>query len=272
MSLTWLDQDLTTTTYGWRLDRTDGVSFGFTSHDRDLVIDNFRYRATPGMIPSTIALNDSLDADNMEIEGALSASAISEGDLAAGRWNGAQLQLMLLNWETPGEEAMHLISGEFGEITQSGDSFRVEILGATSFLDDAIVPMTSPTCRARFGDKQCKVSLHQYQLEATLSGRDGSRLEFDDLAGFARNYAFGELRWISGQNCGLLSAILNGEGNLIWLADLPPETPAVGDKALLTTGCDKNFSTCQNRFANSINFRGEPHLPGNDLLTRYPGA
>ena len=34
----------------------------------------------------------------------------------------------------------------------------------------------------------------------------------------------------------------------------------------------KLFATCRDRFANAQNFRGEPHLPGNDLLTRYPGA
>ncbi len=47
----------------------------------------------------------------------------------------------------------------------------------------------------------------------------------------------------------------------------------VGDKRIaLTEGCDKRFATCRTRFANSENFRGEPHLPGNDLLTRYPGG
>lgn len=272
MSLNWLDQDLTTTAYGWRLDRMDGVSFGFTSHDQDLVVDNFRYRASPGMIPSTIAFNDSLDADNLEIEGILCASAISEEDVAAGRWNGAQLQIMLFNWEFPDDEAMHLLSGEFGEIAQSGSAFTVEILGSTSFLDEAIVPVTSPTCRARFGDKQCKLSLNQYQREVILTGLDGSRLEFADLAGSAQQYAFGELCWLSGPDCGISSAVLKGEGNLVWLSDVPSENVAVGDKARLTAGCDKNLSTCANRFANSLNFRGEPHLPGNDLLTRYPGA
>jgi uncharacterized phage protein (TIGR02218 family) len=45
-----------------------------------------------------------------------------------------------------------------------------------------------------------------------------------------------------------------------------------GVRVRLTEGCDKRFETCRVRFANSVNFRGEPHLPGNDLLTRYPGA
>ena len=35
---------------------------------------------------------------------------------------------------------------------------------------------------------------------------------------------------------------------------------------------DGLLATCAGRFANAVNFRGEPHLPGMDLLTRYPGA
>ena len=40
----------------------------------------------------------------------------------------------------------------------------------------------------------------------------------------------------------------------------------------IVEGCDKRLATCSERFVNAANFRGEPHLPGMDLLTRYPGA
>ena len=43
-----------------------------------------------------------------------------------------------------------------------------------------------------------------------------------------------------------------------------------GSRAILREGCDHTFSTCSARFGNGRNFRGEPFLPGNDLLSRYP--
>jgi uncharacterized phage protein (TIGR02218 family) len=46
----------------------------------------------------------------------------------------------------------------------------------------------------------------------------------------------------------------------------------VGDRVALREGCDKMIATCSARFSNVVNFRGEPHVPGNDLLTRHPGA
>ena len=38
----------------------------------------------------------------------------------------------------------------------------------------------------------------------------------------------------------------------------------------MTAGCDKRFSTCRGTFANVANFRGFPHMPGNDFVIRIP--
>jgi uncharacterized phage protein (TIGR02218 family) len=36
----------------------------------------------------------------------------------------------------------------------------------------------------------------------------------------------------------------------------------------VTAGCDKGFASCRDRFANVLNFRGFPHMPGNDFVVR----
>lgn len=272
MSLDWLDRAVTTSAYLWRLEREDGVALGFTSHDRDLVINAFRYQAVPGMVPSSIALSDSLDIDNVEIAGVMISAAITEVDLDAGRWDGALLYISLVDWEQPDRESLPLICGEFGEIVRSGDSFTVEMLGAASFLDEPIAPLTSPTCRAEFGDRQCKLSLHRYRREGRIITISDNGIGVDGLGGAADDFAFGSLRFLDGPNCGLSYAIIDGQGDIFRLADRPAQSVAPGTRVLLTEGCNKNFATCRDRFANSINFRGEPYLPGNDLLTRYPGA
>ena len=35
-------------------------------------------------------------------------------------------------------------------------------------------------------------------------------------------------------------------------------------------GCDQAFTTCRDRFANTLNFRGFPHMVGNDVLQASP--
>jgi len=80
------------------------------------------------------------------------------------------------------------------------------------------------------------------------------------------------LRYLSGANCGLASVIMGAAGSLVSVRDLPRAPVEPGCRIELREGCDKRLETCRDRFGNAVNFRGEPHLPGADLLTRYPGA
>ena len=43
-----------------------------------------------------------------------------------------------------------------------------------------------------------------------------------------------------------------------------------GDTFDISAGCDKRAATCKAKFANFLNFRGAPHMPGNDVLVRHP--
>jgi uncharacterized phage protein (TIGR02218 family) len=50
------------------------------------------------------------------------------------------------------------------------------------------------------------------------------------------------------------------------------EAIAPGDGFTLGAGCDKQFATCKTKFANGINFRGFPYMPGNDAALSAPTA
>lgn len=53
----------------------------------------------------------------------------------------------------------------------------------------------------------------------------------------------------------------------LWAA--MPSLPLVGDAFTITAGCDRHFATCRTKFANAANYRGFPHMPGNDTLAAY---
>lgn len=80
------------------------------------------------------------------------------------------------------------------------------------------------------------------------------------------------MRWIGGAACGLEQAILQSDDERVTLSAEAAVGAAPGLLVLLREGCDKTVATCVARFGNIVNFRGEPYLPGMDLLTRYPGA
>jgi uncharacterized phage protein (TIGR02218 family) len=48
---------------------------------------------------------------------------------------------------------------------------------------------------------------------------------------------------------------------------------APSDAFTVTAGCDKQLATCRDKFANAVNFRGFPHMPGPDyvLAVAKPG-
>ncbi|WP_187335292.1 DUF2163 domain-containing protein [Novosphingopyxis iocasae] len=268
--LHWLDEPCATTAYAWTMIRRDGVALGFTSHDRDLVIDGLLHRAGPGMVPSAIVETAKLEGDGLDIDGGLSSTAISEADLDAGRWDGATLEIQLVDW-TDTANRRSLAKGELGELSRSGGAFRAELRGPAAALDRPVAPRTSPGCRAVFAGPECGLDPAQYTREFQVTVAQDERLEIAGLPDGAR-YRFGRLRFLSGAACGLNHDIADGSGAVIWLAE-PPRLPlAPGVRVALIEGCDRSIGTCAGRFGNAVNFRGEPPLPGNDLLTRYPGG
>jgi len=268
----FLNRDLCTIALCWRLERRDGAALGFTTHDRDLALGDLVYRAAPGMLPSAISLTDGFDAQSLDVRGALTSAAISAADLGSGRWDGAALSVFMVDWEDPGGEAFPVARGELGEVSIKGDAFEAELRGPAALLDAPVVEQTSPECRASLGDRRCRVDMAGRTLVTRIAAVLGEDIVEVAEAAPGGAYAGGGLRWIGGANSGLASLVQASDGGQLTLAEPPPFTPAVGDLVEIREGCDKMLATCSGRFGNAANFRGEPHLPGFDLLTRYPGA
>jgi uncharacterized phage protein (TIGR02218 family) len=268
-----LDGTLTALAFCWRLERRDGICLGFTTHDRDLAFGGLVYRAAPGMLPSAITLSDGFDAGGLDVSGALTSEAIAREDLFAGRWDGAAVRLFMVSWEDPAGDQILLARGELGDVSAKGNGFEAELLGPAARLERPVVEQTSPECRAELGDKRCRVDMAgRVRVTRVTAVPEEGRVEVAEASEVPGAYAFGRLRWLSGANSGLESGILASAGGTMTLRDPPPHPPEPGDWVEIAEGCDKLFGTCSARFANAENFRGEPHLPGMDLLTRYPGA
>jgi uncharacterized phage protein (TIGR02218 family) len=155
----FLQPELTTLAYLWRIERRDGVTLGFTSHDRDLVRGGLVYRAAPGMVPSAVERSDGFDADSVELAGALTSDALTADDLIAGRWDGAALFLSAIDWTDPQGEAVPLVRGELGSIETGDGGFTAELRGPSAMLDAPVCEETSPECRASLGDPRCRVDM-----------------------------------------------------------------------------------------------------------------
>lgn len=265
-----LSKPLCALAFCWRLERRDGVAVGLTSHDRALMVDGFRFDATPGVVPTAIRHSGDMDSAVMDVESALSVAALTAGDLAAGRWDGAAVSLHLTEWTAPGVLWLELASGTLGLVRQSDGGFSAALENGKTLFRRAVVPATSPGCRAALGDAECRVDMARRRRRVPVDAVAGDRVLIAGLDG--ARYAFGRLRWLAGPRCGLSESVLAGGAGELLLAEAVDVAIAPGTPALIVEGCDKRLATCVARFGNAANFRGEPFLPGNDLLTRYPGA
>lgn len=269
MTRTWFSGELETVATFWRVLRRDGVTLGLTTHDRDLWIDGVLHRAAPGMVPSAIRRTAGLDPDSAEVEGALSHDSLSAGDLAAGRFDGARVLIGLVDWETG--ETRILYRGSIGSVSEEDGRFAAELQSRKAELARDPIPRTSPTCRAQFCGPGCGLSAPAFSHEAVLiaADTDDSGLSVTTTAPVV-DLVGGSARWLDGPHAGMSMGIVTvNDGRL--LLDAPiAEGLAPGLRLVLREGCDHRLETCATRFDNAVNFRGEPFLPGNDLVARYP--
>jgi uncharacterized phage protein (TIGR02218 family) len=252
------------------LRRRDGAVLTLTDHDRDVSFAGETFRADPGMTLLAFERTADLAPDHASVE---TAGSIGFSDVQNGLWSGARAELWKLDAGSPAARLLLLV-GTAGQIEREGERVNIELRSSAEILAASTGRLYRRSCSARLGDTRCGIDLdvpgsraacqvlHSYDLTVELAT--------DAIS--ARALANGRLGFTSGQLAGTERAIktarLSGEGRtLVTLWEALPASPTVGDAAVLTIGCDKSFAVCRSRFANAVNFRGFPHIPGLDVLS-----
>lgn len=269
-----LNSGATTLATCWRIARRDGFALGFTDHDRALSFDGTDFLPDTGATGSALTSSADLSVDNADIEGALSAEALSAEDLAAGRYDGAEIEIFRVNWAAP-EQRLLLKKAVIGEVTRAGNAFKAELRGLSHHLDQTVGRVYQRLCDVNLGAPECGIDLEdpQFKTGGTVAVlRDLQSFIADGFAAFDDSwFAHGLLTWVSGANAGTAAHIKTQSANGAVSLWLPAGKPiAIGDAFAATAGCDKRFSTCRAKFGNAVNFRGFPFMPGNDFAVSYP--
>lgn len=264
---THLANETTTLATCWSVTRKDGVAFYFTEHDRDITVDGAVYRAARGMSASAVTSQVGMAVDNLEFEGMLNADAIDEADILAGRYDHAEISIFMVNYAAPDTGKLELKTGWLGEVTLKGGQFVAEMRGLTSRLQQVIGDVYTASCRAMLGDGRCKKGLGPFavtgavtSVEAAYAFKDSSRHEANEY------FSYGLITFTSGANSGISMEISDYSNGRFGLFLPMPYALAPGDTYVAVAGCDKSFESCVTKFANAVNFRGEPHVPGADKI------
>jgi uncharacterized phage protein (TIGR02218 family) len=273
-----LDARATTFCQCWRLARRDGVVMGFTDHDRDLAFNDVIFRANTGLSASQIESALGLSVGGAEASGAFADEGLLESDLLNGLYDGAAVEIWLVDWSRVEDRAL-LDVANIGEIRRGETVFKAELRSSAHVFDQQQGRAFQRGCAADLGDARCGVDLRDpaFHAAGAVIAFAGGLLTLDLAAPFETGFfAGGALAFLSGANDGarLMIKTHRQEGLRATIAFWTPPARAVAaaDMALLTAGCDKSPSTCRNKFDNIVNFRGFPHMPGNDRVVAYPNS
>lgn len=261
----------------WAITRADGRALGFTDHDMPLTFGGITFSADSGMSAKALASSSGLSVNNTEAVGILTDRSITEADIAAGRYDNADVTLWLVQWDNVAARKV-LFRGKIGEITRSGGAFQADLRGLSDALNQPQGRSYLKTCSAVLGDGKCGVSLNDplYVVQVALDrNSDGQAFEVPVTGSYHdRWFENGVIEVTSGAAAGLRGAIkhdaLGGASRQVTLWQSLGMQVATGDTVNLVAGCDKRAETCRVKFSNFVNFQGFPHIPGDDWLMSVP--
>lgn len=280
---------LTTTTYEVDEDTTGHTAYtggavsnrllGFCDHDQDITFDKVLFEGDTGYTPSATVNSGDLAVDNLDVYGLIDSVKISDADIISGRYDYARLTLFVVDYTNLGALSGTIKYGRIGEVSLQRDLFTSEFRGLSQALEQDTITHYMPSCNATLGDSQCKVALTGTFADTGSITTYVSQRKFRDTSIVEADgwWTGGILRWTSGNNAGREMEIKEhlasdaGEGSepTIQLLEAEFGTLQVGDTYSMTAGCDKSMATCKTKFANVVNYRGFPHLPGLAELLQY---
>lgn len=272
-----LASGITTLSRAWAITRADGISFGFTDHDLPLSFEGITFKPETGMSASALSQSTGLSVDNSEAIGALSDAAITEEDIDAGRYDGAEVLSWLVNWQDVSQRWLQF-RGSIGEMRRSGGAFVAELRGLTDALNQPIGCSYTKPCSAILGDAACRFDLSApgFVCDATVEQVTNARIlrlawPFEQEDGW---FTRGRLDVLTGAGIGLWcpikrDSVINNK-RIVELWEPLRASIGPGDSVRLTAGCDKRFATCKEKFSNARNFQGFPDLPGEDWMMAVP--
>lgn len=259
----------------WRLTRADGLRLGFTDHDRDIAFDGTVFEAASGFDASEVKDAVGLSVDNLEITGALRSARLNEADLTAGIYDDAHVEIFRVNWSAP-EQRVLIRTGSIGQVRRDGSTFTAEVRGLAHYLQQPSGRLFQYACDADLGDSRCGIAIGLAAYTGTgavLAAASARRFTATGLGAYADQwFTRGLLTFTSGAAKGQrievkAHSVAGGTVTIeLWSAARLPLAP--GQTFTITAGCDKHIETCIGKFANAVNYRGFPNMPGNDFITR----
>ncbi len=240
------------------------------------MVDGVTCSAESGATGTAVEQGTGLAADNLEIVGALTSGRLAESELARGLFDGAAVAVWRVDWASPADRVL-ILSGTVGEVSRGPTAFTAEVRGLADRLNQPRGRVYQRSCDALLGDARCGVDAGAAAIRGAgtvATVRSARSVTASGLSAYvSRWFEAGRLVWTSGANAGAAVEVrahgLSGGLASLDLWEPMPAPISPGDTFQVVAGCDKSLASCRDKFANVLNFRGFPDLPGNDYAVAY---
>lgn len=197
-----LDEGTTTLAWCWRITRADGVTFGFTDHDRTLSFDGTDFEPESGLTASEVRSGSDLSVDAQDAEGVLTSDRITETDILDGRWDNAEVEVWRVNWADTGQRVL-MRRGAIGQIRRGRLAFVAEVRSLAHVLGQTVGRTFQATCGVDLEDPAHKGA------GAVIDLLRDRAFTASGLSGFEPGwFTFGTVEWTSGANAGRRAEVL----------------------------------------------------------------
>ena len=262
-----LAESTTTLAWLWAIYRTDGVVQGFTTLDREIELDYVTYSPARGFNPSATVSAIGTGMQGGQVEIIMDDAGVSKDDVLADRYADALNSLKVVDYMDLSAGAIDVFDGRV--LTVAIDDERPEVVtfkteGKLNRQRSLVFDIYSSTCRADLGDNRCRVDIDALKQSFTVTALIpplGQQRFFIDLTEPDDYWNEGVILFETGPSTGIAAEITQSlaTGRIDLYLPLPFGV-AVGNTGTIWPGCDKTFTTCQQRYQNIVNFRGEPFM------------
>jgi len=254
-----------------KITRIDATEYLYTDHDVTLTIDGDVYEPAPGL--QRLRLESTIDNKVSNQQFNAGWLDFDQSDLRTGLFDNAQIEVKKCSWDSPLEGSITTFFGNLGIIQWTEDGFKADVHSITRKMNRNYGVTTTASCRHRLFDQfdstscgACTLNKGSNTFTGSIDSVVKDRIKFQVTGTFptTQDYcAFGELVFTSGLNSGLtfeLSKHDIGAFSEFELMIQTTKTVQAGDTFTVTSGCDKSFTTCINKYSNGLNFGGMPHI------------
>jgi len=161
-----------------------------------------------------------------------------------------------------------LFSGRVSPIAGGRSSVEIRVKSDTELFDMKIPRnLVQPGCLHTLFDTGCALSKAAFASNSSADSGSTKAVINCGLPQTVGVFDLGTVVFTSGLNNGVARTVKRYTTGVFHLALPLPYTPGVGDTFTAHPGCDKQQTTCVNKFNNLVNFRGLPFVPVPETAT-----